>query len=390
MKDRTPTQVLPNGAIRYEEFNESEVSQGYKYLKLADEPTEVGTALNKAFGDASFFVTFAHARIGTNNELTNADGGENIRFVVSANTEATDTWTVNGTSYTLKDQSGETYEAELKAGAIVSCFADNTNHVLNFKSGGAGLNFALKPYATEAALLADTPKENTIGIVTATEISGYAFVAATSEITSPATGMVAITEGTASPASFNAIKKNTLTVYPLRCYQYTGSAWAQKTCYVRKGGAWVNLIDYLYLSGNQFSAITGGWTSAGSAYSAFSQGGSVSAASFLTVDLSSASSEQGNSIAAVNAVDLTGYTTLNFIVSSASNNTCAKGVAIKSSRTNLFDSPSASKAIGAAETGTFSIDTSTLNGSFYIGAYGLNNAGASPKAQISISAVWRE
>lgn len=48
MKDRVSTQVLSNGAIRYEQFNASGQSQGYVYLKPADEPSEQGTPLNKA------------------------------------------------------------------------------------------------------------------------------------------------------------------------------------------------------------------------------------------------------------------------------------------------------------------------------------------------------
>ncbi|MEA5051771.1 MAG: hypothetical protein VB021_09935 [Oscillospiraceae bacterium] len=126
--------------------------------------------------------------------------------------------------------------------------------------GGAGLNFKLKAYATEAALLADSPADGTFGVVTATEISGYAFVAATSEITSPATGMVAITEGTASPASYNALKKNMLNVYPTACYQYSGSSWLAKTCYVRIAGAWASLRNWLYNNGVNNDALIGGWT----------------------------------------------------------------------------------------------------------------------------------
>ena len=48
MKDRVGTQVLENGARRYANYNASGVLQGYMYLLLADEPTEQGTALNKA------------------------------------------------------------------------------------------------------------------------------------------------------------------------------------------------------------------------------------------------------------------------------------------------------------------------------------------------------
>ena len=48
MKDRVGTQILENGARRYAQYDENGTLQGYVYLLLADEPTEVGTALNKA------------------------------------------------------------------------------------------------------------------------------------------------------------------------------------------------------------------------------------------------------------------------------------------------------------------------------------------------------
>ena len=77
-KDRVPTQMLSNGAIRYEQFNSSGTSLGYIYIKRADEPTEVGNAWNKAiydgikaeFGDVLYSAskaTQAQAEAGTNN-----------------------------------------------------------------------------------------------------------------------------------------------------------------------------------------------------------------------------------------------------------------------------------------------------------------------------------
>ena len=48
MKDRVSTEKLSNGAVRYEKFGSDGVSQGYIYLRPADEPSEVGTPLNKA------------------------------------------------------------------------------------------------------------------------------------------------------------------------------------------------------------------------------------------------------------------------------------------------------------------------------------------------------
>lgn len=48
MKDRQPTQVLSNGAIRYGFYNADGTLNHYEYLKRDDAPTEEGTPLNKA------------------------------------------------------------------------------------------------------------------------------------------------------------------------------------------------------------------------------------------------------------------------------------------------------------------------------------------------------
>jgi hypothetical protein len=55
MRDRVPTQILPNGAIRYAVYDASGNFQRYDYMLPADEPSEDGTALNKAnlFRDAT-------------------------------------------------------------------------------------------------------------------------------------------------------------------------------------------------------------------------------------------------------------------------------------------------------------------------------------------------
>lgn len=48
MTDRTPTQVLENGAIRYAVYDEQGNFLRYEYMLPADEPTDDGTPLNKA------------------------------------------------------------------------------------------------------------------------------------------------------------------------------------------------------------------------------------------------------------------------------------------------------------------------------------------------------
>lgn len=48
MRDRTPTQVLDNGALRYGVYDEAGNLLRYEYLALEDEPTDPGTDLSKA------------------------------------------------------------------------------------------------------------------------------------------------------------------------------------------------------------------------------------------------------------------------------------------------------------------------------------------------------
>ena len=130
----------------------------------------------------------------------------------------------------------------------------------NAEGGGAGLNFAVKAYASEEALLAAAPAENTIGVITSTPITSYIFSA---EEPSPAVaGQLWITVGTSSQVAFNALKKNAIQVYPTSAKQYIDGAWADVPCKSYQGGAWADWWNgELYDSGNIYEDVTGGWTS---------------------------------------------------------------------------------------------------------------------------------
>lgn len=117
-----------------------------------------------------------------------------------------------------------------------------------FKKGGYNpLNFKVMAYATEEDLNAATPKENTIGVITAVPISTWTFSA--TEPTEPMEGMVWISTGTDSPAAFNALKKNDIQVYPVFAKQYIGGAWVDKTAKSWQGGEWVDWMLRIYDNG---------------------------------------------------------------------------------------------------------------------------------------------
>lgn len=114
--------------------------------------------------------------------------------------------------------------------------------------GGAGLNFAVKAYASKEVMLATTAKENTIGVV-ASAISEWAFSATEPEF--PVENMVWIMVGSSSPVAFSAIRKNTIMVYPVSVMQYVEGAWVTTEAFIYQG-EWVQfsyLTVYLYNNG---------------------------------------------------------------------------------------------------------------------------------------------
>lgn len=127
----------------------------------------------------------------------------------------------------------------------------------NLGGGSGGLNFKIVSYATESELLADMPKENTIGVITSIPITGYHF--GTEEPSPAAAGMVWSITGIRSAVEFNALKKNAVQVYPMSAKQYIGGAWVDKTAKSYQGGKWVDWITYFLVGENQFENLTGGW-----------------------------------------------------------------------------------------------------------------------------------
>lgn len=109
--------------------------------------------------------------------------------------------------------------------------------IYNMTGGGGSLNFAVKQYSTESALLADAPKDGTLGVVTSVPMTTWRMSFADSS--SPIEGMVQIRLGTDSNIDFSASKKNYVRVCPLYAKVYSGGAWQDATLMGRKNGAWV-------------------------------------------------------------------------------------------------------------------------------------------------------
>ena len=106
------------------------------------------------------------------------------------------------------------------------------------------------------------PGENTIWVDTDEKISGWIFSAVQPE---GQEGLLWIRTDVFSSAPFNALKKNTLIVYPLSARLYTGGAWKNVAAKNWRSGTWVSWIpeNALYYHGDECTPVSGGWQARG-------------------------------------------------------------------------------------------------------------------------------
>ena len=210
-------------------------------------------------------------------------------------------------------------------------------------------------------------KENTIWVNTDAAITEWEFSA--TEPTGVA-GKVWFPTGSNSQAPFNALKKNSVTVYPLTAKQYVNGAWVYKTAMIYQNGAWTELWNgVLYDYGDQYEHITGGWVGSQTIASNTTSGGKLT----VNEDNLSFTNVSGGSFGVVttNAIDLTSFTTIHAITTGT----------VRIQAATVF--PSSSPVVysdGLSGTSTeHSVDISAITGSYKIA---VNNRGSSGSTKL--------
>lgn len=195
-------------------------------------------------------------------------------------------------------------------------------------------------------------------------------------------GEVWFPTGASSPVSFNAVKKNGLMVYPLSAKQYIGGTWVEKTAKSYQGGAWVDWTLYLFNNGDQCVSLTGGWAEVSKPSNTTITIGDVLA-------VKSDSNGKTVSLSTVGAVDLTDAKTL-WITSPGSDSGRYAGIVHLCTSKDISTSV-ASVTLGDSagyKSGTYSIDVSSLNGSYYI--FMIATAGQYGAGYADASEIWME
>lgn len=133
--------------------------------------------------------------------------------------------------------------------------------ILNFTGNVVGFNatFNVKNYETSAQLLADTPTNNTIGVV-ANSIGTIYF-----QNNNPSTGNtldvndIWIRSGSQSQTSMQYARRGSFIIYPVGISMWDGSAWAETYSMVYQNNTWRTMNFQVYTDGTEnYTFVSGG------------------------------------------------------------------------------------------------------------------------------------
>lgn len=196
-----------------------------------------------------------------------------------------------------------------------------------------------------------------------------------------ATGQIWVKTDTSGSIFIDAIKgKNEAIVDPVAAYEYfTNNGWVNRDAEVYQYGAWKVLETpwdgYYFKDGEQYTDITGGWSTDG-----WTNTGTVTASD--TIAVSAPASSHFAAISTKNTVDLTDANTLWFD-SPNGNNGYGYGYLCVTSAKSVASADDI-KASVQVKAGRGSVDVSSLSGKYYITLYATNQSYA------DVSAIWME
>lgn len=231
-----------------------------------------------------------------------------------------------------------------------------------FKHGGGGsnpLNFRVLGGTAQPT----APRENDIWVNT-DYISEWVF--SETEPENPTEGLVWIVTGNTSAVAFNALKKNSVMVYPLDAKLYTVGVWDSVAAKSYQNEVWVDWWSgQLYDNGKEYLDITGELTAHALDFS-----GTINKAPTITkndsniVITTDSTNYSGGLAYWENKIDLTNHTALKFTGFCGDNSQNRAKVLVLS---DLSEDAVAAEAVPGEESGEIEVDISALSGSYYIG-----------------------
>jgi hypothetical protein len=234
--------------------------------------------------------------------------------------------------------------------------------------GGIDLNFTIVGGTTQP----ENPKENTIWVNTATEITKWSFNV--SKPSEPIEGMIWF-PSTTTGTTFNTLAENEISVSANACSQYILGTWTEVSAMIYCDEAWKDLWGgQLFDNGNTYDEITGGWTPCAMGGRTLNMSSSY-ISNVMRVYKTSSTSNTSAGYATVNKIDLTGYNYIEITV----NSILTAGYHVKFFLTeNRNNDPynNYSAILSLSKTGVNTLDISGLNKTKQYIALGEYSSGA--------------
>ena len=233
---------------------------------------------------------------------------------------------------------------------------------------GIKLNFDIKRYSSEEEMLADTPMENTIGVISDVEITGYRF--SSTEPENMNEGEVWIKTGDDSIIAFDMIEG--ITIYPLSVKQNINNIWENKIAYTYHNETWIEWITYLFnYSRQSYNWISKGWYHSGTSQSLVSPTTVVNSDGSVTLSMSvSNGTTPTGGYEITEDIDFTNIDTLKieYDILQTGNSRSMDIVIIKRNSTYYANDAAIIKSISSSvvSNAVAEIDTSELSGMFSV------------------------
>lgn len=180
---------------------------------------------------------------------------------------------------------------------------------------------------------------------------------------------------------------NSIQLYPSTSQQYINNAWQAITTAIYQNGEWIDLWNgELYMLGDEYNNVTGGWD----VYCSGGLGTINKGLDSITVSKSGVAAGTTSAVP-VNSIDLTQFKTLKFNITNnyASSNS-------SNSRNRIYVCPDldvrhnvASLTPAHGATGAMSIDVSDLIGSYYI-LFAVYTFNSDFSGSLTFNKVWLE
>ena len=253
------------------------------------------------------------------------------------------------------------------------------DYSLDFRDYGEGVTFTLD-YPAKFFVIIGVISGVTIDATFKPQVEKGGAV--TSFVMGTPDGQLWIKSGTGSAVEFNALKNNGLRVYPLLAEQFYGKQWNPVTCKSYLCGEWLDWWNgELYDAGNEYEAITGGWSfkgvskeiDTGSTFYITKNSDHIQVKSGGTSNLAGACTN--------NAVDLSQFKTLNVTYIQPSGEL---GIYVAESFPSSDIAATGTGAKASAQA-TATLDISALSGSYYINLADRGSTGA-----LKIYKAWLE